>query len=349
MEFVDLANFIIKVPLRFIYRKRNYYSVGYARFERDLFEALRIYKGIQELPEYIRHYLLDQLVADKVRVFGFENISIYLNYENMIRILLIALLGSQRFKKGSDPVCLNFLNLVDIIEKRYEALNNTLSNIRIDKLWNDENELNRLFKIKTGLLLTKDETKKVLTIDFVDSINISKKISHMATIDDVDHLKNYYHTSLHSLRKNPFYTDDYELQLEEAFEKRLVEITDLILNQAKKQIEILKDFREVHNVYTDLQDRALEIGFNEDQKHRLNDLYDLRKDNLRREKLEEINSLLETMHDINELKHYWDNIKWFLLNNRPYLGKEFETLIAKNFDTALKRLRDMSFQIHFLS
>ena len=158
----------------------------------------------------------------------------------------------------------------------------------------------------------KDEYQKVLSIDFIDKINISQKISYMETITDVEQLKNYFHYSLRSLRKSPFYTDDYELKLERAFDKRLIEITDLILDQTKKQMELLKDFREIHHLYTDLMERSLEIGFTEDQKHRLNDLYELRKDNLKREKLEEINDLIEKIHDTNELKDYWDGTKWYL-------------------------------------
>jgi hypothetical protein len=49
VEFYDLAKLIVKVPVQFIYRKRNYFSVGYPSFEKDLFEALRIYDTIQEI------------------------------------------------------------------------------------------------------------------------------------------------------------------------------------------------------------------------------------------------------------------------------------------------------------
>ncbi|MFC1868968.1 hypothetical protein ACFL0H_12660, partial [Thermodesulfobacteriota bacterium] len=268
VEFSDLASLIVKVPLKFIYQKRNYYGIGYATFEKDLFEALRSYNGIQRLPEDVRHFILEQLVADKVRIFGFENVSIYLNYENLIKLLLIALLGGQRFKKEDRPICLDFLRMVEKIDNRYEAINDSLSNLSIEKVWGDSYPLNHFFKAKTGLLLDKDETHRVLTIDFIDKINASRKISHMETISDVDQLKNYYHYSLQSLRKSPFYTDDYELQLEEAFYKRLGEIIDLMLDQTKKQMELLTDFSEIHHLYNDLMDRSLEIGFSDDQKHR---------------------------------------------------------------------------------
>jgi septation ring formation regulator EzrA len=161
----------------------------------------------------------------------------------------------------------------------------------------------------------------------------------MQTITDVEQLKNYFHYSLRSLRKSSFYIDDYELQLEKAFENRLREITDLMLAQAEKQMELLKDFSELYDLLTNLMDRSLEIGFTDEQRHRLNDLYELRKDSLKREKLEEINGLIETIHDINELRDYWNGVKWYLLNNRAFLGKEFENLVAKNFDRAMEKVK----------
>ena len=67
----------------------------------------------------------------------------------------------------------------------------------------------------------------------------------------------------------------------------------------------------------------------------------MRKDQLRREKLDEINGLIKTIHDIHELKDYWDSVKWYLMNNRPFLGKEFENLIAKKFDEATTVIEEM--------
>ena len=349
VDFSDLANLIVKVPLKFIFQKRNYSGIGYATFEKELFEALRMYNGIKRLPEAARHFMLERLDGDRVRIFGFENISIYLNYENQIKLLLIVLLGSLTYKGERGPIFLSFIPLFDKIDKRYEAINDFLSNIPVERIWEERDIVQDLFRAKTGLVLENDPKNKVLEVNFTDRINISQKISHMGKIGDLEQLKNYYHTSLQSLRKNPFYTDDYERKLEEVFYQRLGEITDRILEQAKKQMDLLKDFKELHHFYTDLMDRALEAGFSEDQNHRLTDLYELRKDILRSEKLDEINSLLDRIHDINELKDYWDSIKWYLVNNRQYIGREFETLIANNFDKCVKKIRDMSFQVHFMS
>jgi len=169
-------------------------------------------------------------------------------------------------------------------------------------------------------------------VDFQDRISISQKISYLSSINDLEQLKNYFHYSLRSLRTYPFYTDDYERGIEEAFEKRMSEITDMILNRTDKQMGLVKDFEDLHNLVNDLLDRAWDIGFSPEQKHRLNDLYEMRKDVLKREKLNEIEGFLQNIHDMDELKDYWRSIKWYLQKNRRYFGKEFEHFIAEKFD-----------------
>ena len=339
VEFPDLASLLVQVPLKFIYKKRSYFGIGYSSYEKELFEAQRLYKSLQRLPEKIRHFILEHLVTDEVRIFGFENVGIYLNYDNWIKLLLIGLLGSQKFKRDQRPVCLNFLDMSEEIEKRYEAVNDTLSSLSVEKLWDNTSQLNHFFKAKTGLVMKRDIPRRALSLAFVDKINMPQKISYMGTITDVEQLKNYFHHSLRSLRKSPFYTEDYELQLEEAYDERLVEITDLMLDQVKQQMAVLNDLREIQNLFSDLMERALEIGFTDEQRNRLNDLYEVRKDQIRREKLDEINTIIKTISDTHELKDYWDSVKWYLMNNRPFLGKEFENLISKKFDQVALRLK----------
>jgi len=332
VEFRDLASLIVKVPLRFIYQKRNYRGVGYPTFERELFEALRMYNGLKSLPPDAQDFILEHLIRDEVRLYGFENVSSYMNYENIIKLLLIALMGGAKFKESARPVCISFLGLAEKIARRYEALNETLNNISVEKLWGNPYLLNHFFRAKTGLVLAKEDEKGVLTVDFVDRINVHQKISYMKSIGDLEQLKNYFHYSLRTLRKNPFHTEDYEKELERAFEGRFREITDMMLERVKGKIESSRDFKEIQGLANDLMDRSLDIGFTDEQKHRLMDLYELRKDQLKREKLEEIEGFLATINETQELKDYWDSIKWYLSDHRPYFGKEFENLIARKFD-----------------
>ena len=211
----------------------------------------------------------------------------------------------------------------------------------MEQIWKDGRRFDEFYKSKSGMVLSRDDTHRVLCVDFKDRIDMTRKMIHMETITDLEQLKNYFHYSLRSLRKTPHYTEDYEQELERGFERRMREITELMVNEAELQMNMRKNFREVHSLYQDLMERALEIGFDEDQKHRLNDLYEMRKDQLRREKAEETNKVLGGIQDIQELRDYWDSVKEFLLNNRPFLGKEFEALIAGKFDEMAANLEEV--------
>ncbi|PKN28737.1 MAG: hypothetical protein CVU64_11820 [Deltaproteobacteria bacterium HGW-Deltaproteobacteria-21] len=339
VEFADLAHFMARVPLKYIYRKRRHLGIGYATFEKELFEAKRMYRSLQECPEQVRHFILQRLVTDEIRIFGFERVSAFLNYANQMKILWIGLTGAGRFTKGSAPVCLDFLRLGTVIEKRYEAVNDFLTRL---PSWSGSTpilDVDALSGAESGIVLRKRENLRVLSIDFIDPVDISRKSSYMKAITDEEQLKNYFHYTLRSLREHPFYTEDYELEFEKTFNRQLKEITDQMLNQVKRQIEQLKEFSEIRNLVADLMNRSLEIGFTEEQKHRLGDLYELRKDELKREKLEEIESLLKRIKGIHELRDYWDSIKWYLSGNREFLGKEFEMLVARRFDEAMKRIQ----------
>ena len=340
VEFLDLLYLMLKVPLRFIYKKRKFSNMGYATFEREVYEAFRIYNTLQNLPEEIRHFILGRLTGDKVRLYGYEKVSGYLSYENQIKLLLIGLLGGKKIKTDEGPICMNFLGLCKTIDKRYEAVNDFLNNLSTGKLWGDDSQVNELFDAEVGLALVKEQFPNVLSFDFRESINISQKTSHMKSIDSVEQLKNYFHYSLRSIIKYPFFTDDYELELENAYKERLTEIIDAMVVQTKKQMDLIEDFEELHDLENDLLERAWAISLSNDQKHKLNDLYELRKDNLMRRKLSEIDDILKKIRDIEELTDYWESTKWYLQGNRRFFGKEFENIVATKFDDLRNRIED---------
>jgi hypothetical protein len=59
----------------------------------------------------------------------------------------------------------------------------------------------------------------------------------------------------------------------------------------------------------DLLDRSWDIGFSDEHKHRLNDLHELQKDRLKRDKLSEIDNILTTIKGIKPQGKPWTPIK----------------------------------------
>lgn len=337
-EFQDLARLIIKVPLKYIHKKRRFHNVGFATFEKDVYEAFRIYKTLQSMQENTRHFMLEELIGDKVRIYGYEKISGYLSYKNQIKLLLVGLAGTRKIRTGDDPISLDFMHMSETVEQRYEAINDCLDGIPSLELWGDDSQLNPFFGAQTGILLKKENYPNVLSVIFQNRVFVTRKIDYMSSISDLEQLKIYFHYSLGSLRKYPFFTEDYEILLEEAFERRMMEITDIILDRTQQQMDLVKDFEELYNLLSDLVERSGDIGFSREQEHRLNDLYEMRKNALKREKLSEIEVILESIPDTRELRNYWESIKWRLQGNRRFFGTEYELLIAEKFDATNARI-----------
>ena len=339
VEFQDLVNLELKFPLEFIHKKRKFHSVGYATFEKEVYEAFRIYKSLNELQEDIRHFILEKLVGDQVRIYGYEKVSGFLRYENQITLLFIGLLGMTKVKSLNSPVSLNFLPISEKIENRYEAVNESLTNIPIEDLWRERDRFDELLKAGTGIILKKEAYPDLLSIDFKDKNHISHKISYMSSIKDVQQLENYFHHSLQALKKHPYYTEDYELQLKKAFDVRMNEITETALDRITKQMDIVKDFEDLHTLVKDLLQRGWEQVFSREQKHLLNYLYEMRKDKLKAEKLNEIETILGSIQVPQDLMDYWDGMKGYLQRNRRFFGRDFENLIAAKFDQAGAKLK----------
>ncbi len=337
-EFRDLARLIMKVPPRYIHKKRKFHNVGFATFEKEALEAFRIYKTLQSMQEGLRHFILEELIGDRVRIYGYEKVSGYLSYRNQIKLLLIGLAGIRKIRSDNNPISLNFTYMSKTVEQRYEAINDCLNRIPELELWEDDSQLDHLFAAETGILLKKERYPNVLTVMFRNRVHITRKTDHMSSIDDLEQLKIYFHYSLSSLRNYPFFTEDYEILLEKAFERRMTEITDRILDRTQRQMDLVKDFQDLHNLFHDLVERSRDIGFSPEQEHRLNDLYEMRKNTLKREKLLEIEGILDSISNGEELREYWESIKWYLQGNRRFFGTEYELLIARKFDAVNAQL-----------
>ena len=334
VEFQDLVNLELKFPLEFIHKRRKLHSVGYATFEKEVYEAFRIYKTLNKLGEDIRHFILEKLIGDQVRIYGYEKVSGYLRYENQITLLFIGLLATTKIEPLDNPISLNFLPISEKIENRYEAVNEFLTDIQMEELWKGKDRFHDLLKARVGIILKKETYPDVVSVDFRDKGHVARKISFMSSIKDLQQLESYFRQSIDSLKKQPYYTEDYELRLKEAFDVRMNEITETALDRVTKQMDLVKDFEDLHTLVRDFSGRGWDQVFSREQKHLLSYLYEMRKDKLKAEKLNEIETILGGIQDQQDLMDYWDGMKAYLQRNRRFFGREFETLIAGKFDLA---------------
>ena len=338
VEFPELAKLLMDKPIKLIYAQKGFLSIGYSTFEKEMFETYRIYRTFYSLPEHIRHYILNWLVDDKVRIFGYENVTNFMGYENQIKLLLLCLISAETFDLEYSPVSINFLDICQIIEKRYEAINHYLNNLSVEEIWKFREDPHSLFLEREGIFFVREEFPNVVTVKFKEKLNIQEKIAFMKKITEMERLRSYYKELLDMLESYPFYSEDYQIIIKKAFEKRSKELFEEVVKKAKEKMDQAKDFHQLYLFFNDIikENEAEQIP--EEIKNRIIDVYELKRDALKREKIEEIDQRLTEIKDIAELNSYWDKIKLYLKLNRQYIGREFELLIAKKFDLKEKEL-----------
>ena len=261
-----------------------------------------------------------------------------MGYENQIKLLLLCLISAETFDLSRSPVSINFLDMCQIIDKRYEAINNYLNGLSIEKIWGYREDPYSLFSEKEGIFFVKEEFPNILTVRFKEELNIQEKIALIKEIKEMERLRNYYEKLLDELNSYPFYSDDYKITLKEAFEKRAKELFEEIVTKAKEKMDQAKDFHQLYLALKDIIKRSESEQIPEEIKNRIIDVYELRRDTLKREKISEIDQRLAELKSLSELNSYWNNVKLYLKQNRQYIGREFELLIAKKFDLKEREL-----------
>ncbi len=338
VEFPELAKLLMDTSINLIYRQKGFLSIGYSTFEKEMFEAYRIYRTFQMLPEFIRHYILDWLVDDKVRIFGYEDVTNYMSYENQIKLLLLSLIAAETCDINKQAISINFLELCQLIDKRYEAINEYLNGLSIEEIWSYREEPSEMFSEKIGLFFKREEFPNVLTLKFKDRLDIQKKISLLKEIKEMDKLRDYYLQLISEIDAYPFYSDDYKDIIKDAFEKRSKELFEEIVIKAKEEMDKATDFHQLHLIFSNILKKAKSTQIPSEIKSRIADVYELKRDALKRAKIEEIDSVLSRIKNIVEFNKYWEKVKMYLRLNRRYIGREFELLVAKKFDFKEKEL-----------
>ena len=342
IRFQDIVKFSIeKIPSKYIYRNHNLANIGYPTFEKELYEACRIYEKLSEIPEATNNFLLDHLSNDNVQIFGYDGIMLLRPNSNNIKLLLIALTAGEKFLNETAELSVSFIPLINKIEKRHDILNKILSSISYEDIKADSIKFNLLFDVKNGIIIRNNASSSLIAIDFEDPFDINSKIATMSAIDDIKKLRDYYDEILSKFEKNPFQNKDYRQTFRQAFETRFHALGSQRLSNFDASMATAPDFQSLEVLFGEMEEELVNHSFLREQV-RLYDLYELNKNVLKRKKLTEIESVLSGISNIASLNEYWSDIKYFFKINRKHIGKEFEYIISRKFDQHVERIRERS-------
>jgi hypothetical protein len=340
IAFVDVQMKILLMPVSFIYHKKGLKSTGLQKFEEDLQKAMAIYEALMDLDEKIRRTLLDQLTPghDLLRVYGLEYVARHLEPENWLKLLVLAFRGLNRFcRENGRPGVVDFDDLSQVIDRRYQALSEELASFPAARLFTDGRLLSRLARARVGLILKHSAKERVVKPLYQDRLQVHRVLERIRGQENILRLKNLYHRELKRLRNHAYHTEDYQKLLSDSFHERLQELIDQGIKKAQKRMRQQRSFSGIERVFTELMALAEENAFSEEQIQLVKDMYEYNRDRIRNLRLEVIYREINQCTDGADLMELWQKIRSELVKNRRHFGQEFEDLVTAGFDRRLER------------
>ncbi len=341
INFVDVQMMILDMPVSFIYHKKGLKSTGLHNFEEDLHKAMAVYRALMELDKVIRRHLVDKLKPshDSVRIYGLEYVAQHLEPESWLKLLILSFRGLDRFCTGnSKPWVVDFHDLSLIIDRRYQAIAEELTNLPSDRLYKDGRLLSRLTKAWVGIILRYNREVGLVKPLFQDRLQVQQVLDRVREEERLLQLKHLYHRELKKLKNHAYQTEDYQKLLSDAFHERLHELIEQALKKAQKRMGQQRSFSGIERVFEEVMGLAEENSLSEEQIQLVKDMYEFNRDRLRSRRLEAIYRKIDDCTNTADLLKLWEKVRAELVKNRLHLGREFEDLVTARFDEHLEKL-----------
>jgi hypothetical protein len=342
VDYEDLQMYMVKMPVNFIYHKKKLKSVGPATFEKQLGTALQLLDGVSSLEPEVRCYLLYCLddLGGSMRVYDFNPIPKFLALEESLKLLLMALQAFHwQFGSGSKGGLISFRPLSQVIERRHGTIQSLLRNLPFPTHCFDEERPFSSMQSHGGLQVQVSEHDQAIRIGYQDAVRFGTIAESLSTIWGRDELNRKFQELVGSLREElPDDTQDLEEELQKIFEEQKKRINDRTLKTVQERLNRAQIFDDLSRIQDEIQKERAEVTFSEDQQFLLKEMFEFHKSRVRDLYLDSIYQNINAIASTDDLKTYWDHLKYELLSFRSYVGKEYESLIAQFIDEKLERM-----------
>jgi hypothetical protein len=344
VDYHDLQMHLMKMPVNFIYHKKKLKSVGPHTFERQLLLAGRLLKVISDLSSEVRYYLLyclDHLGAG-MRIYGFDPLAELLDPQACVKLLIISFQSFHRhFGPKAVSGLVNFGNLSRGIDRRRDALRNILDQIPFPEQCFSSNEFLSGIASFGSLEFQVDTGQPGISVVFRDSAEFDSTLLSLGGIWDPDELLDNYlrlADELQQTMKND--TAHFQEELRRTYEEQRLKINDRILRSFQNRLGALKSFSELHAMQVEIQESISRVSYSEAQMFHLREMFEFHRARMRDRYLDSVYRHIGALGSRKALSDYWDSLKHELFAYRPYVGKEYELLIAQFIDQELDRIEN---------
>ncbi|MFN3534042.1 MAG: hypothetical protein ACK4WB_01480, partial [Desulfatiglandales bacterium] len=323
----DVEMHLDGTPVRYLLVKNGLSDVGIGTFEKELYEATRVYNAIKNLPHQLKEKVSLFLNSENT-ILGIKTLFNYSTYENQMKFL--SLLSVYAEKNLALEFDVDLIDLNENIDILYEKLNSELQRLNINDIIEG-----RLPKI---LLANVDYNLKSIHISFYPDIELSKMFDKINTINDFESLRSYYFEVLKKASEYYTLTERIEKKLNAIYTKQFNHLVSLQLERLAKEMSYISDFFALEKYKNSAVEKGWEMSFSKEAISKVEQLFERRKAELRQKKLNEIKEVLKGILHRNELLAYWEEVKTYLKKNKLSLGKDYMVLVARLFDDTLSKI-----------
>ena len=338
---LDLHMLEYDLPAAFIYNHKGLRSLGRTHFERDLYEGLRTYRGLMRLSDSQQKFLLKSLADTDMplRLAGYSQACRRLTYSNQILVLFLGITAACCLELKPGPVqTVSFWPLARVIERRFEVINQAVSELKPDEMLNNPKSLLKLFTSLDGLTLRFDRQTGTVSVGIGEPEVFDRKLESIRQAASAKDLKRIYHQELKKFRLTSYSTLDYQQRLEEVFHQRMDELGKQMLERIRREMQEIFSITRLLERFEEAWEEGQELPLAPNRQQSLRDLLEMNLERLRTGFLKEIIAKLEKTDSLPVLEQYWSQVRHILTLNRDYFGKDFDLIAAERFDAKAQEL-----------
>ena len=343
IDIKDVQQALLKTPVAFIHHQKKLKSIGVASFEKQLRTALKLHDVLASLTPQVRYYFLYCLdhFGEALRIYDFHPTAGFLSSQECVKLLLISFQAlHHHFGTGVPGGLVSFRFLSRNIERRHEAVRRLLGDIPFPTQCFPDGE--SLFdpSVYGELKFTPSTDQPALRVDYHDTIRFDDMVREIQEIDGLAELDRRFAILSEELRARlPYDTGSFEEDLRRAYKDRQRTINEETLREIERSLSRAEGFIDLQEVQKEIRRRVESVDFTEEQRFLLREMFEFHRSRVRNIYLDGIGRAINVLDSEAAATDYWNRLKYDLFAYRPYVGKEYESIIAREIDARVDALK----------
>ncbi len=339
---VDVHLFMLKRPVNYIYHKKKLKSVGFSNFDRDLARAVKVHSLLFSLSPSVRFYLIhsfDHLGA-AFRIRDFSRVAGELQEEECIKLLFLSFqVFHNYFGFSQKNGVVSFEELGEVVERRREVLQNVLAHFCFPERFSNGGQPCVKPDAMEGIGFEVERKDLTVLVGYreLDAFDLMKQ--RLTQIWNHEEIARDYQALLDELQERfPYDTGKFAEELNRVCRKQKKKISENILRVFQEELSDVGDFSQFAEIRRELEVQNLEQYLSEHQQFLLKELFEFHLSRIRDDYLTRINQEINRIESKEALTACWDRLKGELYQYRFYVGKEYESFIARFMDDRMNEL-----------